>query len=542
MHYISNINIITDTRPPSGDHLVINDANIGEILFIVIDHKINSYFETKGADLRLVLLFEKTDVTGLLSISDKMTFALLNIKKEYKKYVMNNEFIDNEIIDKCFFVDGFIQDFVKDKRSKLFKENEDNIIFDFNNTPLDPKYDLTAAHFALPILNDSKQVDNAVRRAIQLAFAGAGGIAAAQTAANARTQAAKTNVDTAKNDLRNAVTPADRRRRDDDLKNVEDVLEITIKAADSAIAAIKATRNNCNDKYIRPLSGNQIPKIELVNTADERNDAADNVIKKETDQNLTPENLQYKGVDNDTITDCLTGSKIPEPILKESRVISKIIQLIVKNGLSKLIKAKTDPNDVLKIEKNKVYRLDTIHTFIEEEYLNDIIKKMEEHEDDDKETFKLNDTVIISSSLFKHIFINWAINQGPMAGLTPLGKFYQTFGLIDHANDITNFDDISISKYILLNRKDILLEQKIFPKYPFFYHLLDDGDPSLCITTNDNKVIPISPNLFYGSKDDKHTFYCKESLQEQITGKFKNLDEIITFTGNNKHPLSSDNT
>ena len=547
MHFINNINILTGTDKPDRD--TIRGANTNCILFIIIDHGINTYFEDKNIDLRLVLLFEKTGGANTTTISDKMTFALLNIKKEYKKYVMNNVFI-NEIIAQIPNIkdETYITKFCKDKIKKLFKENDDNVIFDFNNTRIDPKYNQGTR----PDFNREKEIEQTVRTRIEgvsiIAAAAAGpapaaAAAAALTAAQLEAATQTTNA-TALEAAAAAAVAAGTAGAAEGLSRAKEDNKATVRACDCAIRAVQKFNFNgggavqINSRYQRVTD--KPPKLGHVTTVDQRNDNDISPVKKETGKILTEDNLKYKGINNSTIRNNLAGHKSGDKVFDEQAIITSIIHIITKNKLSKLIKVKSSTS----FKKNKVYNLELINDYIEGEYLYDIITIMENIDNirDDDKTFKFNDTVIISSSLFKDILINYILRSAdPAAGGSDANPL-KTYGLITGGME-RDFNDISINKYLLLNRKDILLEQKIFPKYPFFYHLLDDGDPSLCITTNDNKIIPISPNLFYGSMEDNDTFYCKENLHKQIIDKFLNLDKIIRFSSTiKKHPLSSDNT
>ena len=259
-------------------------------------------------------------------------------------------------------------------------------------------------------------------------------------------------------------------------------------------------------------------------------------------KNTNREPTDYKAVDSGIIQKNLMGNyseniahKDTSYIEEEHKALVGIISLLVKQNITGLF-TEYDPKEFI---YDKVYRLNDIYEYIEDDYLYKILEKMEKNNLDDKTTFEFHDTAIISSKLFKDILNNYLLEKYkadiPDNHHTKLkdksNNQVRTIGCTRN-----NFTDISISEYILLNRKDTLLENEIFPDYPFFYHLLDEGMPSLCITTNENsgnsnKVVPISDNLLYESLKDKHTFRCNAGgLHAQIKDQFENLDQIINHT------------
>ena len=390
-HFINNMSINIESHRSGDTHNydTMFNSDRGDILFIIPNHTINTYFEGKRppVDLRLVLLFDKKSAKRTpIKLSKNLRFALLNIKEQYHKYKINeteinkilNHDIDIEIIK------DYIDQFCEDKRQKLFKENDDRIIFKLKNS----------------------------------------------------------------------------------------------------------------------------------NSAD----------------------TDYKAVDSGTIQKNLMGNysedidrKDKSYIEEEHKALVGIISLLVKQNITGLFIG----YDTKKFTYDKVYRLNDIYEYIEDEYLYKILEKMEKRKLSDEETFEFHDTAIISSKLFKDILNNYLLNKyignSSDKNNTKLkDKNDTTAGKIGCTEIAIDFTDISISEYILLNRKDTLLENEIFPNYPFFYHLLDEGMPSLCITTNEHKVVPISDNLLYGSLKDEHTFRCNaEGLHKQIEEQFKNLYEII---------------
>ena len=256
-------------------------------------------------------------------------------------------------------------------------------------------------------------------------------------------------------------------------------------------------------------------------------------------KNSNGADTDYKAVDSGMIQKNLMGNyseniahKDTSYIKDEHKALVGIISLLVKQNITDLFESYKPTA----LTYDKVYRLNDIYKYIEGEYLYKILEKMKKNTIDDKETFEFHDTAIISSKLFKDILNNYLLekyktNISDKNHTKLKDKSDNTARKIGCTETAIDFEKKSISEYILLNRKDTLLENEIFPDYPFFYHLLDEGMPSLCITTNEHKVVPISDNLLYRSLKDKHTFRCNEGgLHMQIKEQFENLDKIINHT------------